>query len=54
MKESLLQMQVGDILDISKDKVQSMRSTKTRLKNEGLGTWQSKNSLNGYQVKRTS
>jgi len=54
MKEKLLNMQVGDILDIPENKVESMRSTKTKLKSEGLGTWQSKNSLNGYQVKRTS
>ena len=54
MKKELLKMKVGEILDIPSNKKNSMRATKTRLKSEGLGTWQSKNSLNGYQVKRTS
>lgn len=54
MKNKLLNMKIGDIIDVEQSKHRSMLSTKTKLKLEGLGTWQSKNSLNGYQVKRTS
>lgn len=54
MKDKLLSMQTGDIIDIPKSLYRSMLTTKTVLKKSGFGTWQSKNSLNGYQVKRTS